>query len=284
MPIFISYSHQDGNFVDRLAQQLVQNKVRIWMDKWELHVGDSLISKIQDAITDASALLVILSQSSVTSAWCQRELNGGLMRELDERQVIVLPVLIEDCMIPIFLRDKLYADFRHNFDDGLNAVLEAVARISNAAMGRIDEADYHIDWALDWQVFEDDAEFRLTLVEQALGQPYTVLTLAEIAVDQEATLAYLETERQRGTEEAQKEIVSALVAATNKLGGTTFILKDQFEISERFQIIHNGLHYYIGISARRLGVDTGRDLLVRVGEQFQNILTQMENVTNGPTK
>ena len=39
MPIFISYSHEDSEFVDRLAAQLVRNRVYIWLDRWELRVA-----------------------------------------------------------------------------------------------------------------------------------------------------------------------------------------------------------------------------------------------------
>ena len=35
MPLFISYSHSDKNFVDRLAAQLVLRKVHVWLDRWE---------------------------------------------------------------------------------------------------------------------------------------------------------------------------------------------------------------------------------------------------------
>jgi hypothetical protein len=51
MPIFISYSHRDAQFVDKLAHQLVEHDIRVWLDRWELRVGDSLISRIQQAIT-----------------------------------------------------------------------------------------------------------------------------------------------------------------------------------------------------------------------------------------
>jgi hypothetical protein len=107
MPIFISYSHEDKTFVDRLAMQLVAYKAKVWLDKWELHVGDSLIKRIQDAIAGASALLVVLSKASVKSEWCKKELSAGLVRELEEKRVVVLPVLKEDCEVPLFLRDKL---------------------------------------------------------------------------------------------------------------------------------------------------------------------------------
>lgn len=74
---------------------------------------------------------MILSKKSVESAWCKKELNSGLVRELEEKRVIVLPVVINDCEIPLFLREKLYADFRTDYNEGFNAILEAVAGVTN---------------------------------------------------------------------------------------------------------------------------------------------------------
>ena len=42
MPIFISYSRKDSRFVDKLAVNLIKNRHHVWMDRWELKVGDSL--------------------------------------------------------------------------------------------------------------------------------------------------------------------------------------------------------------------------------------------------
>lgn len=131
MPIFISHSHQDKDFVDVLATNLIQRRQHVWVDRWELKVGDSLINRIQSAITTASALIVVLSKASVASEWCKKELSAGLIRELEERRVIVLPLLLEDCDIPLFLRDKMYADFRKDFDAGLNEIQKTVASLSS---------------------------------------------------------------------------------------------------------------------------------------------------------
>jgi hypothetical protein len=106
MAIFISYSHKDKAFVDRLAFQLVKARAPIWLDRWELNVGDSLLQRVQTALQDASALAVVLSRSSVESEWCKKELTSGLVRELEEKQVLVLPILLEDCVVPLFLRDN----------------------------------------------------------------------------------------------------------------------------------------------------------------------------------
>jgi TIR domain len=167
MPIFISYSHRDADFVNRLAAQLVKKKARVWVDRWELNVGDFLLDRIQSALQSASALIVVLSKASTESEWCKKELSAGLLRELEERRVVVLPILIEDCEIPIFLRGKLYADFRKNFDAGIATILEAVACVTSEAQGRIERPEWHIDWAVDWGFVEESVFLRITMVEQA---------------------------------------------------------------------------------------------------------------------
>ena len=80
MPIFISYSHKDKKFVDKLAMQLVRRNVNVWLDRWELSVGDSLVERVQEAVDGASALLVILSNASTASEWCKKELEAGFLR------------------------------------------------------------------------------------------------------------------------------------------------------------------------------------------------------------
>jgi hypothetical protein len=63
LPVFISYSHSDRDFAEKLALQLVKERAPVWIDRWELNVGDSLIQRIQDAVAGASALLLVLSKA-----------------------------------------------------------------------------------------------------------------------------------------------------------------------------------------------------------------------------
>ena len=105
MAVFVSYSHEDSAFVDTLVSHLVASKTNVWIDKWEIHVGDSLIRKVEEAIQKSDALVAVLSKASVQSEWCRKELTAGLVRELEERQVLVLPVLVEDCEVPLFVID-----------------------------------------------------------------------------------------------------------------------------------------------------------------------------------
>lgn len=122
--VFISYSSKDRNLASKLATDLKSRGLNVWYDQWELKVGDSLISRIGAGIRVQDYLIVILSKASVKSPWVMKELSAGLIRELEEKRVVVLPLVIEDCDIPPLLSDKIYADFRENYSSGLNRLLD----------------------------------------------------------------------------------------------------------------------------------------------------------------
>jgi TIR domain len=126
--VFISYSHADKLFVCQLAADLMVLEIKVWVDEAELRVGDSLVSKISAAIDRVDFLAAVLSPHSVGSRWVQEELEQALERQIGGRRLTVLPLILQDCDIPGFLRTKLYADFRGeaNYNSGLQAVLKAL--------------------------------------------------------------------------------------------------------------------------------------------------------------
>src|SRR5215831_14962296 len=110
--IFLSHNHADKPFVRRLAHDLQAAGVRVWLDEAEMMIGDSLIEKIRQGIDEMEYLGVILSQNSVKSEWVKREVDVAINEEIEGKRVKVLPLVIEDCDLPGFLKGKLYADFR----------------------------------------------------------------------------------------------------------------------------------------------------------------------------
>jgi hypothetical protein len=284
MPVFISYSHHDGDFATELAAQLVKHKAKVWIDQWELHVGDSLIDRIQMAIQGASALLVILSQSSIKSEWCKKELSSGLLRELEEKRVVVLPVLIDDCKIPLFLKGKMYADFRTDFDKGLRAVLEAISRVTSEGLGRYEEPEWTIDWAIDHEYLDNIFSMRLTIVEQAKDQPYSVLTEIVINANEEATKRYRRFEEEGIDWIERASIILELALLADKVDLRLF-LEDEFpktkEIGMKDQKLKTAFN--ILVTARRLGEDTGRDILLDLSGQLRSIMEAQRQNLRAPT-
>lgn len=284
MPIFISYSHKNKEFVDKLAIQLVARNVNIWIDRWELSLGDSLIDKVQEAADGASALLVILSKESISSEWCKKELNSGLSRELEEKRVVVMPVLLEDCDIPIFVREKLHADFRSNFDDGLRTIIEGIAKITNPYLARAKEPKYHLDWSIDYGDVNGDFALILNYVAQAENQPYTCLTNITIICSPIATKKYQEESHQKSEGEARKNIIKIVHEYFSERPNIRSLLVDEREKVEEFII--NGKRddeiYHLRVGARRLGEDTGRDVLVNTSNLISQTYRHMTEVLIQP--
>lgn len=271
MPVFISYSRTDKDFVDRLATQLVIQKVHVWLDKWELHAGDSLITKIQDAITGASALLVVLSKASVKSDWCKKELSAGLMRELEEKRVIVVPILLEDCTVPTFLKEKLYADFRTSFDEGLDTVLEAIAKVTSVWQGRLPSLDYHTDWSIDWGNVRGVPVFRLTMVDHHKDAPYTIVGDIQIMGDPIASVWYLEQAMIGKDDIARRDIITAMANAVRDSADFNVMLEDSRPIGRIATFKLGDGEFVARAAVRWLGTNTGRPLLMRIAGQIDNI-------------
>jgi len=151
--VFISYSSIDRIFAEKLSHDLKDMGIGVWFDQWEIKVGDSLIEKISKGIEENDFLTIILSPSSVKSDWVQKELRTALYREIEQRSVFVLPILYKDCKIPIFLKEKKYADFSENYEDGLKQILNAILKDEFEIEKNLDKqlADFHIKKAIKYE-------------------------------------------------------------------------------------------------------------------------------------
>jgi hypothetical protein len=280
MPIFISYSHKNKDFVDKLAKQLVLHRVNVWLDRWELSIGDSIVEKVQEAIDESSALLVVLSKESTQSEWCKREITGAFIKELKEKRVFVLPVLIEDCKIPLFARDKLFADFRVSFDDGLQVVLEGVAKIANANLAHFESPEYQTDHGIDYNF--DGAEFviNLTYIDYAKKQNYSCLTEIILVHKYPSTSdSYSEYLKDDEGALSRFNAIKALWQYISLNGPKQIRLSDEHAVVAPLQFVSDSGEQYKGfISARRLGEDTGRDILLDIDNNIERSFLHQKEV------
>jgi hypothetical protein len=124
--VFVSHSSADGATAERVAKGLQAMGYGGWYAEWELKPGDSIVERIQKALSACDVLIVVLSPRSVASEWVQRELNSVLMAQLSGQSVLVIPVLIETCEIPKLLADTKHVDLRDDFERGFLTLLDAL--------------------------------------------------------------------------------------------------------------------------------------------------------------
>ena len=56
-------------------------------------------------------IAVVLSGKSITAPWVKKDLDLAMHQEITSGEVVVLPLLYEECELSEFLKDNLYADF-----------------------------------------------------------------------------------------------------------------------------------------------------------------------------
>jgi hypothetical protein len=124
--IFISYSRHDSRVAQSLKHRLSNAGIAVWIDNQEIRIGDSLIKKIQGAIDGVEYVFALLSNNSINSSWVQKELEVAITQEINGRTTKVVPILLDDCIIPSFLATKAYADLRppRNYERVMRQVSE----------------------------------------------------------------------------------------------------------------------------------------------------------------
>jgi len=80
--VFISCSHGDTNFADRLVLDLRASDVPATYDKWLLRIGDSIIQKIAAEVSEDDSVIALLSPASVESNWVKKELALAMAGEV----------------------------------------------------------------------------------------------------------------------------------------------------------------------------------------------------------
>jgi len=125
--VFISHSSTDKGTAISLSVDLANRGHSPWLDAWEIRAGESIPLKISDGLEQSDYVLVLMSKIAVESGWVEAEWTSKYWDEVTTRKVHVVPVLLEDCRIPLLLRTKKYADLRTNYRDGLEEILLALS-------------------------------------------------------------------------------------------------------------------------------------------------------------
>jgi carbon storage regulator CsrA len=86
---FLSYSRQDEEFATQLLKRLTNAGIDVWFDQAEMKGGRKAHEQIDGAIRKSDKLLLILSESSMTSQWVETEIRWARRaeEELGERKL-----------------------------------------------------------------------------------------------------------------------------------------------------------------------------------------------------
>ena len=121
--IFLCHASEDKKFVEKLAKDLMRFGFEVWFDKFEMKVGESLLEKINEGITGSGYFAVVLSSHSVGKPQVKHEIQSAFAKKFKDENFKILPVLYEECDVPLYLAGLLYADFSDDYEKGFQDIL-----------------------------------------------------------------------------------------------------------------------------------------------------------------
>jgi hypothetical protein len=126
--VFLNYAAADREFAHRLLSDLERQGIPVWFDRREIVVGDKLPEKLSRGMEDSQWVATVLSPEAWKSNWFRTELKIALREESRRDRPLILPLLYKGSGLPPDLSDRVYADFRSDYDEGLTALVRAIRR------------------------------------------------------------------------------------------------------------------------------------------------------------
>ena len=122
---FISYSHADSVFANRLYNALHARGIRAWLDVKQMLPGDDIYEEVQKGIQRWDKVLLCASKASLSSWWVDSEIDRIFQKERElfkgrHRKVLALiPLMLDDFMLLEWtsgkaqeVKTRIAADFR----------------------------------------------------------------------------------------------------------------------------------------------------------------------------
>jgi hypothetical protein len=114
--VFVSYAHQDSEIADLIRTKLIQNDYSVWTDDTSISIGSDWSNEIHNAIDKAverGFVLVLVSQSSLKSQWCNSETEYALQLASQSDKINIIPVVISSIgqgQLPLKLANTQWFD------------------------------------------------------------------------------------------------------------------------------------------------------------------------------
>jgi TIR domain len=127
MRVQISHSPENREFVDQLDAYLWRIGVEPRRDYLKSPEALKNPERLDQQLRRYDYVIVVLSRAYVNDEWLMTELLQSIVRERLDQREFILPLLVEDCDVPLWLRDRV-VDFRTSpFEEAVVALPPVLA-------------------------------------------------------------------------------------------------------------------------------------------------------------
>ncbi len=117
--VFLSHAKEDKAKVRKLCQQLKEDGFNPWLDEEKILPGHDRRLEIEKAQRVSDAIILCFSEKSIgKEGYVQREYKQAMdiSKEKPEGVIFVIPVRLDKCDVPFFLKDLQWVDYPSNYE------------------------------------------------------------------------------------------------------------------------------------------------------------------------
>lgn len=126
--VFVSYSRRNKNFAERLARDLSDAGLDVWIDFRQIHGGEVWREEIRRGLERSGILIACISPDAIRSEWVQFEINTS--RELGK---LVVPIMVTEALTELhevpslaWLQDVQFINFENRYEEAFPQLLTAL--------------------------------------------------------------------------------------------------------------------------------------------------------------
>jgi hypothetical protein len=186
--VFISHSSADKELAFKLAADLLNAGFPVWLDAYEIGIGSPLRKSIHAGIDTSTHLILLVSSASIASNWVQEELELALEKEKELSYPFVLPVRLDDCIVPLAIWGRLNASFSNGYLPAFEQ-LEAELRRRGAHLIELPFEKQLIPLRVEHSLFVDEVALsrRIKQLKSKPGEPGNAFLPTQIVLSPDPT-------------------------------------------------------------------------------------------------
>lgn len=126
--IFISHNSNDKQIVEPIAIRLAQvyGQSNVFYDSWSIQPGDGIIDKMNSGLFECDFFFFFVSKNSLQSKMVKLEWQNALL-QATKGLVRLIPVKLDDCMMPAILLQNLYIDiYGKGLEYGFRQIVDVI--------------------------------------------------------------------------------------------------------------------------------------------------------------
>lgn len=131
--VYISYQHEDADFVESLNTFLVSAGHTVTYDKSELSPGVDWRKTLSLALKNAEVFIVVISQNSPKSSYLPMEVGAARAYSEVSNRMLLIPIVIDDGVLPHTIQD-IQAIIQR--DANLHVIVPQIEKAISTFIGR----------------------------------------------------------------------------------------------------------------------------------------------------